>query len=161
MIDVEKQICEVMELVQYLMNAQSSSQRIREKKSLESKLRTLLSIAQSGEQAPKFFFNPRDAERYHDGQSRFDCGSLPVSRKPDRYYTDPLYTHPAPSLEVELDAKRWKMVELICREVMLSPDKRTEDAAVSAYVNAVGSGLDYQAAVDAAIAASQPNGEAV
>lgn len=51
MIDVEKQIEEVMELVQDLMNAQSSSQRIREKKTLESKLRTLLSSAQSGEQA--------------------------------------------------------------------------------------------------------------
>lgn len=44
--DVEKQIEEVMELVQDLMNAQSSSQRIREKKTLESKLRTLLSSAQ-------------------------------------------------------------------------------------------------------------------
>lgn len=48
--DVEKQIEEVMELVQDLMNAQSSSQRIREKKTLESKLRTLLSSAHSGEQ---------------------------------------------------------------------------------------------------------------
>jgi hypothetical protein len=50
MIDVEKQIEEVMELVQELINAQSSSQRIREKKALEVKLRTLLSSAQSGEQ---------------------------------------------------------------------------------------------------------------
>lgn len=47
--DVEKKIEEVMELVQDLMNAQSSSQRIREKKTLESKLRELLSSAQSGE----------------------------------------------------------------------------------------------------------------
>lgn len=53
----------------------------------------------------------------------------------------------------EKDAARWRMVELISREIMMHPDKRTALEEVAAYMHATHSGLDMQGAVDAAIAA--------
>ena len=61
---------------------------------------------------------------------------------------------PAPlSDDVVKDAARWRMVTLIGNEVMLHPEKRTQAAAVKAYMDATHSGLDLTGAVDAAIAA--------
>jgi hypothetical protein len=177
MIDVEKQIEEVMVLVGKLearYGDARAAQALREDDVLDelyaearvcklevlNHLRTLLSSAQSGEQAPYAVLTREIGESDffdHKPVKPNSVHHLHAKQSPYYDYVE-LYTHPAPAMEVERDAKRWKMVELICREVMLSPDKRTEDTAVSAYVNAVGSGLDYQAAVDAAIAASQPNG---
>lgn len=48
------------------------------------------------------------------------------------------------------DAARWQMAALIGNEVMLPPDKRTNPAAVKAYMDAVHSGLDLTGAIDAA-----------
>ena len=48
------------------------------------------------------------------------------------------------------DAARWQMAALIGNEVMLHPDKRTNPAAVKAYMDAVHSGLDLTGAIDAA-----------
>ena len=61
---------------------------------------------------------------------------------------------PAPlSDDVVKDAARWRMVALIGNEVMLHPEKRTQAAAVKAYMDATHSGLDLTGAVDAALAA--------
>jgi hypothetical protein len=65
-------------------------------------------------------------------------------------------TQPAPaplSDDVVRDAARWRMVALIGNEVMLHPEKRTQAAAVKAYMDATHSGLDLTGAVDAALAA--------
>lgn len=63
---------------------------------------------------------------------------------------------PAPlSDDVVRDAARWRMVALIGNEVMLHPEKRTQAAAVKAYMDATHSGLDLTEAVDAAIAAKE------
>lgn len=51
------------------------------------------------------------------------------------------------------DAARWRMIELLSREIMMHPDKRTALEEVAAYMHATHSGLDMQGAVDAAIAA--------
>ena len=51
------------------------------------------------------------------------------------------------------DAARWRMAALIGNEVMLHPEKRTQAAAVKAYMDATDSGSDLTGAVDAAIAA--------
>ena len=56
------------------------------------------------------------------------------------------------------DAERWRMVELISREIMIHPDKRTEPQAVAAYMRASSSGLEILSAVDAAIAAQVKQG---
>ena len=58
----------------------------------------------------------------------------------------------------EKDAARWRMVELISREIMMHPDKRTALEEVAAYMHATHSGLDMQGAVDAAIAAQTKAG---
>ncbi len=55
--------------------------------------------------------------------------------------------------DVVKDAERWRMVALIGKEVMLHPEKRTQAAAVKAYMDATHSGLDLTGAVDAALAA--------
>lgn len=61
---------------------------------------------------------------------------------------------PAPlSDDVVREAARWRMVALIGNEVMLHPEKRTQAAAVKAYMDATHSGLDLTGAVDAALAA--------
>lgn len=61
---------------------------------------------------------------------------------------------PAPlSDDVAKDAARWRMVALIGNEVMLHPEKRTQAAAVKAYMDATHSGSDLTGAVDAALAA--------
>ena len=61
---------------------------------------------------------------------------------------------PAPlSDDAVKDAARWRMVALIGNEVMLHPEKRTQAAAVKAYMDATRSGLDLTGAVDAALAA--------
>ena len=70
----------------------------------------------------------------------------------------PLYTAPQPapaplSDDAVKDAARWRMVALIGNEVMLHPEKRTQAAAVKAYMDATHSGLDLTGAVDAALAA--------
>ena len=57
---------------------------------------------------------------------------------------------PAPEDSVLEDAARWQMAVLIGNEVMLHPDKRSNPAAVKAYMDAVHSGLDLTGAVDAA-----------
>ncbi len=71
-----------------------------------------------------------------------------------------LYTAPQPapaplSDDVVRDAARWRMVALIGNEVMLHPEKRTQAAAVKAYMDATHSGLDLTGAVDAALAAQE------
>ena len=48
------------------------------------------------------------------------------------------------------DAARWQMAVLVGNEVMLHPDKRSNPAAVKAYMDAVHSGLDLTGAIDAA-----------
>ena len=61
---------------------------------------------------------------------------------------------PAPLSDDDVrDAARWRMVALIGYEVMLHPEKRTQAAAVKAYMDATHSGLDLTGAVDAALAA--------
>ena len=61
---------------------------------------------------------------------------------------------PAPlSDDAVKDAARWRMVALIGNEVMLHPEKRTQAAAVKAYMDATHSGLELTGAVDAALAA--------
>ena len=60
---------------------------------------------------------------------------------------------PAPLSDDAKDAARWRMVVLIGNEVMLHPEKRTQAAAVKAYMDATHSGSDLTGAVDAAIAA--------
>lgn len=65
---------------------------------------------------------------------------------------------PAPlSDDVVRDAARWRMVALIGNEVMLHPEKRTQAAAVKAYMDATHSGSDLTGAVDAALAAQRGN----
>lgn len=54
-----------------------------------------------------------------------------------------------------LDAERWRMAALVGNEVMVHPDKRNHAAAVAAYMQAVSSGLDLTAAIDAARAAQE------
>lgn len=132
---------------------------------IRDEIRTLLSSAQSGEQAPKFFFNPRDAERYHDGQSRFDCGSLPVSRRADSYYTEPLYTHPAPALEMVLDAKRYSIIANHWKKATFKYDRKGDLTSFVVHVDLAKEGLGASTMAStfdealAVIAASQPNGE--
>ena len=60
---------------------------------------------------------------------------------------------PAPLSDDAKDAARWRMVVLIGNEVMLHPEKRTQAAAVKAYMDATHSGSDLTGAVDAALAA--------
>ena len=64
-----------------------------------------------------------------------------------------LATNPAES--VQEDAARWRMAALVGNEVMVHPDKRNHAAAVAAYMQAVSSGLDLTAAIDAARAAQE------
>lgn len=56
------------------------------------------------------------------------------------------------------DAARWRMIELLSREIMMHPDKRTALEEVAAYMHATHSGLDIKGAVDAAIAAQTKAG---
>lgn len=61
---------------------------------------------------------------------------------------------PSPAAQGDaLDAERWRMAALVGNEVMVHPDKRNHAAAVAAYMQAVSSGLDLTAAIDAARAA--------
>ncbi|MBF6630287.1 MAG: hypothetical protein ITG01_03920 [Comamonas sp.] len=57
-----------------------------------AELEAQLAAVQQG--VPLFYFNPSDAKNYQNAQGRFDCGALPVSKKPCSYYTSPLYTNP-------------------------------------------------------------------
>jgi hypothetical protein len=56
----------------------------------------------------------------------------------------------APAGSVMEDAARWQMAVLVGNEVLMHPDKRSNPAAVKAYMDAVHSGLDFTGAVDAA-----------
>lgn len=56
----------------------------------------------------------------------------------------------APAESVLEDAARWQMAVLVGNEVLMHPDKRSNPAAVKAYMDAVHSGLDFTGAVDAA-----------
>jgi hypothetical protein len=56
----------------------------------------------------------------------------------------------APADSVLEDAARWRMVVLVGNEVLMHPDRRSNPAAVKAYMDAVHSGLDFTGAVDAA-----------
>lgn len=76
----------------------------------------------------------------------------PLLRHGQELYTAP-QPAPAPLSEDAKDAARWRMVVLIGNEVMLHPEKRTQAAAVKAYMDATHSGLDLTGAVDAALAA--------
>ena len=69
-----------------------------------------------------------------------------------KLYTAP-QPAPAPLSDDAKDAARWRMVALIGNEVMLHPEKRTQAAAVKAYMDATHGGLDLTGAVDAALAA--------
>lgn len=77
-----------------------------------------------------------------------------VSHSTARYIWDAAIAHaaaPAHAADSVLeDAARWQMAALIGNEVMLPPDKRTNPAAVKAYMDAVHSGLDLTGAIDAA-----------
>ena len=61
----------------------------------------------------------------------------------------------APADSVQEDAARWRMAALVGNEVMVHPDKRNHAAAVAAYMQALSSGLDLTAAIDAARAAQE------
>ena len=66
-----------------------------------------------------------------------------------------LYTSPPPKSDEARDAERWHMADLINRESNLHPDSRKHQVALSAYRDAFKSGLDFCAAIDAALAAQQ------
>ena len=66
-----------------------------------------------------------------------------------------LYTSPPPKSDEARDAERWRMAELLNREALTHPDSRKHQYAFSAYRDAINSGLDFGAAIDAALAAQQ------
>lgn len=173
MIDVEKQIEEVMGFVLDCLEARadwldsgctSESDKSRYDKAWEAiraKLRTMLSSAQSEEQEPKWFMRMSK-----DGQAI--CHLEPFVAERERAEIEmtggsllPVYTHPATARGVDAqDAARWRMAKLIYRETMFHPDKRTATEAVAAYMHAVHSGLDIQGAIDAALAVQAKQGGA-
>ena len=73
----------------------------------------------------------------------------------DTYRCRMLYTSPPPKSDEARDAERWHMADLINRESNLHPDSRKHQVALSAYRDAFKSGLDFCAAIDAALAAQQ------
>lgn len=68
-------------------------------------------------------------------------------------------TQPAAQGVDAQDAARWRMITLIEREVMMHPDKRSSPEAVGAYMKAVREVLNFEAAIDAALAAKAKQGE--
>lgn len=58
--------------------------------------------------------------------------------------------------ELKRDAERWRMMVIIADEVTVAPDHRKNQAALSAYMGAVSSGLYLAGAIDAAIDAAMP-----
>ena len=92
--------------------------------------------------------------------AREEANDMMATGRGEIYEVVPLWTTPQPapaplSDDVVKDAARWRMVALIGNEVMLHPEKRTQAAAVKAYMDATHSGLDLTGAVDAAIAAQK------
>lgn len=69
-------------------------------------------------------------------------------------------TQPAAQGVDAQDAARWRMITLIEREVMMHPDKRSSPEAVGAYMKAVREGLNFEAAIDASLAAQAKQGGA-
>ena len=83
------------------------------------------------------------------------------SEKLARYYAacnrDTILALLAERAELKRDAERWQMMVIIADEVTVAPDHRKNQAALSAYMGAVSSGLYLAGAIDAAIdAAMQP-----
>ena len=89
---------------------------------------------------------------------------LEFSREDTVYgsHTIPLYTHPAPLVpdDVVRDAERWRIANLTVETALKHPDHRTseESVAFNAYRCAVENGLNFEAAIDAAMQAAKEGG---
>ena len=82
-------------------------------------------------------------------------GDSNMAERVHRLITSWCDTSPPPKSDEARDAERWHMADLINRESNLHPDSRKHQVALSAYRDAFKSGLDFCAAIDAALAAQQ------
>ena len=64
-------------------------------------------------------------------------------------------TPPAQAAADARDAERWRMAVLIKSETLTPPDHRKNQQALNAYIKALGGGIDFQGAIDAALATHQ------
>ena len=64
-------------------------------------------------------------------------------------------TPPAQAAADARDAERWRMAVLIQSETLTPPDHRKNQQALNAYIKALGGGIDFQGAIDAALATHQ------
>ena len=56
------------------------------------------------------------------------------------------------------DGERWAMSHLVSKEALTPPEKRQHQNVLNAYFKATGAGLDWVAAIDAAIDAAKDQG---
>lgn len=169
MIDVEKRIEEVMRKVEFMRGAAqfgSPCELDAARKDVEATIRTMLSSAQSGEQAPYAVLTREIGESDffdHKPVKPNSVHHLHAKQSPYYDYVE-LYTHPAPAMEV---VNEWEGIESlpVCDDLiwLYCQDTNTIDGPIEPCPSFVDSWTHWayaNAPSTAVIDASQPNGEA-